>query len=69
MRRGAQQAADDINAAGGINGKKVEIVIGDDACEPKQAVTVDRENMFTLFPRLRERCNQRAGTAAHDFAR
>lgn len=40
MRRGAQQAAEDINAAGGINGKKVEIVIGDDACEPKQAVSV-----------------------------
>jgi branched-chain amino acid transport system substrate-binding protein len=40
MRRGAQQAADDINAAGGINGKKVELVFGDDACEPKQAVTV-----------------------------
>jgi len=40
MRKGAQQAADDINAAGGINGKKVEIVFGDDACEPKQAVTV-----------------------------
>ena len=40
MRKGAQLAADDINAAGGINGKKVEIVIGDDACEPKQAVSV-----------------------------
>lgn len=40
MRKGAQLAAEDINAAGGINGKKVEIVIGDDACEPKQAVTV-----------------------------
>ena len=40
MRKGAQLAADDINAAGGINGKKVEIVIADDACEPKQAVTV-----------------------------
>ena len=40
MRRGAQQAADDINAAGGINGKKIELVFGDDACEPKQAVSV-----------------------------
>jgi branched-chain amino acid transport system ATP-binding protein len=25
-------------------------------------VDVDREAMFTLFPRLKERCNQRAGT-------
>lgn len=40
MRKGAQQAADDINAAGGINGKQVELVFADDACEPKQAVAV-----------------------------
>ncbi len=40
MRRGAQLAVEDLNAAGGINGKKVEMVIADDACEPKQAVAV-----------------------------
>ncbi len=38
--RGASKAAEDINKAGGINGKKLEIVKGDDACEPKQAVAV-----------------------------
>lgn len=38
--RGATQAAEDINAAGGVNGKKIELVKGDDACEPKQAVAV-----------------------------
>lgn len=38
--RGAQQAAEDINKAGGINGKKIQLVKGDDACEPKQAVAV-----------------------------
>jgi branched-chain amino acid transport system substrate-binding protein len=38
--RGAEQAAKDINAAGGINGKMVELVKSDDACEPKQAVAV-----------------------------
>lgn len=37
---GATQAADDINAAGGINGEKIKLVQGDDACEPKQAVAV-----------------------------
>ena len=37
---GATQAAADLNAAGGINGKKIELVKGDDACEPKQAVAV-----------------------------
>ncbi|MBF0422526.1 MAG: branched-chain amino acid ABC transporter substrate-binding protein [Magnetococcales bacterium] len=38
--RGAEQAAKDINAAGGVNGKKIELFKGDDACEPKQAVAV-----------------------------
>jgi branched-chain amino acid transport system substrate-binding protein len=38
--RGATQAAKDINANGGINGKKIVLVQGDDACEPKQALAV-----------------------------
>ncbi|UCJ18450.1 branched-chain amino acid ABC transporter substrate-binding protein [Pseudomonas sp. MM211] len=38
--RGAEQAAADINAAGGINGEQIKLVKGDDACEPKQAVSV-----------------------------
>lgn len=38
--KGASQAAEDINAAGGINGEKIVLVQGDDACEPKQAVSV-----------------------------
>ncbi|BAP43090.1 branched-chain amino acid ABC transporter substrate-binding protein [Pseudomonas sp. 21LCFQ010] len=38
--KGAQAAADAINKAGGINGEKIVLVAGDDACEPKQAVAV-----------------------------
>lgn len=38
--RGAVQAAEDINAKGGINGEKVVLVKADDGCEPKQAVSV-----------------------------
>jgi len=38
--KGAQAAADKINAAGGVNGEKIVLVKGDDACEPKQAVAV-----------------------------
>lgn len=38
--KGAEQAAKDINAAGGIKGKMIEVVKADDACEPKQAVAV-----------------------------
>ncbi len=40
LRRGAGMAVEDINAAGGVNGKKLELVIGDDACDPKQATAV-----------------------------
>lgn len=37
---GAQMAIERINAAGGVNGKRLEGVVYDDACEPRQAVTV-----------------------------
>jgi branched-chain amino acid transport system substrate-binding protein len=40
MKAGAEQAVADINAAGGINGEKLVLSIGDDACDPKQAVAV-----------------------------
>jgi branched-chain amino acid transport system substrate-binding protein len=40
MTNGGQMAVDDINAAGGVLGKKLDLDIGDDACDPKQAVAV-----------------------------
>lgn len=40
MKAGAEQAVADINAAGGINGEKITLEVGDDACDPKQAVAV-----------------------------
>ena len=40
MKRGAEMAVKDINAAGGVNGQKLELQIGDDACDPKQATAV-----------------------------
>lgn len=40
MKAGAEQAVADINAAGGVNGEMLELKIGDDACDPKQAVAV-----------------------------
>ncbi|MBL0691806.1 MAG: branched-chain amino acid ABC transporter substrate-binding protein [SAR324 cluster bacterium] len=40
IHKGTEKAAADINAAGGVNGKSIELVFGDDACDPKQAVTV-----------------------------
>ena len=40
MKTGAEQAVADINAAGGINGEMLKLEVGDDACDPKQAVAV-----------------------------
>ena len=40
MRAGAEQAVEDINAAGGVLGQQLVLSIGDDACDPKQAVAV-----------------------------
>lgn len=40
MKIGAEQAVEDINEAGGINGEMLKLEIGDDACDPKQAVAV-----------------------------
>lgn len=39
--RGAEKAVKDINAKGGVlSGRQLELVLADDACEPKQAVAV-----------------------------
>jgi branched-chain amino acid transport system substrate-binding protein len=40
MRNGALQAVADINAAGGVLGKQLKLIEGDDACDPKQARSV-----------------------------
>jgi branched-chain amino acid transport system substrate-binding protein len=40
MRRGAELAVADLNAKGGVMGQKLVLKVGDDACDPKQAVAV-----------------------------
>jgi branched-chain amino acid transport system substrate-binding protein len=40
MKAGAEQAVEDINAAGGVLGQQLVLSVGDDACDPKQAVAV-----------------------------
>jgi len=40
MKRGAMMAVQDINAKGGVLGKKLALEVADDACDPKQAVAV-----------------------------
>ncbi len=43
MKRGAEKAVADLNAKGGVLGQKLRLLIGDDACDPKQAVAVANE--------------------------
>ncbi len=38
--RGVEMAVEDINANGGILGKQVELMLGDDVCKPEVAVNV-----------------------------
>src|SRR3979411_3100950 len=40
MKTGATQAVADLNKAGGVLGKQVALTVADDACDPKQAVSV-----------------------------
>ncbi len=40
IQKGAELALEQINAAGGINGEKIQLDLGDDASDPKQGVSV-----------------------------
>jgi branched-chain amino acid transport system substrate-binding protein len=40
MKKGIEMAVADINAAGGVLGEKLRLEVGDDACDPRQAVVV-----------------------------
>lgn len=40
MKKGAEAAVRDINAAGGVLGQKLVLSVGDDRCDPKEAVAV-----------------------------
>src|SRR3984893_3318684 len=40
LKNGAEQAAEDMNAKGGISGQKIQLIFGDDASDPKQGVSV-----------------------------
>jgi branched-chain amino acid transport system substrate-binding protein len=40
MKIGAQQVVEDLNRAGGLLGRQLALELGDDACDPRQAVSV-----------------------------
>lgn len=48
--RGAKFAVEEINAAGGINGKMVELVIMDDRADPKEAANI--ANRYASDPEI-----------------
>ena len=43
FQRGAEQAVADINAAGGVLGQRLQLIVGDDASEVRQAEAVARK--------------------------
>src|SRR5246500_1976440 len=50
LKNGADQAVADINAAGGVLGKKIAMDVGDDACDPKQARAVGEKFASAKVP-------------------
>lgn len=50
LRDGAELAVADLNAAGGVLGKKIRLEVGDDACDPKQARAVAEKMVGLKVP-------------------
>jgi len=50
LKRGAEQAVTDINAAGGVLGKKLALEADDDACDPKQARSIAEKISSAKIP-------------------
>ncbi|HTT11408.1 MAG TPA: ABC transporter substrate-binding protein [Burkholderiaceae bacterium] len=54
MRTGAEAVFKDVNAKGGVFGRKISLVVGDDGYEPNRAVDetlrmIEQEKVFSLF--------------------
>lgn len=52
---GLELAVDEINAKGGVKGRKIELLVKDDECKPPMAMQwakqfVDRDNVVAYFP-------------------
>jgi branched-chain amino acid transport system substrate-binding protein len=50
MKNGAEQAVADLNAEGGVLGKKLALDVEDDACDPKQARSVAEKIASARIP-------------------
>jgi len=54
MRSGAEAVFSAVNAKGGVNGRKISLLVGDDGYEPNKAVDetlkmIEQEKVFSLF--------------------
>ena len=68
LQNGAQAAVDAINAAGGVLGQKLRLVIKDDACDPKQGVAVANQlGDGSVFAVIGPTCSGTAIPAAKIF--
>ncbi len=57
MKNGLEMAADEINAAGGIHGRMIRVVVEDSAYDPKKAVLatqklLNRDKIFAMIASL-----------------
>lgn len=43
FRQGVEQAVEDINTSGGINGQKLQLIVGNDRSDPTEGVSVARK--------------------------
>jgi len=43
MRNGAMQAFDEVNAAGGLNGRQIQVMVRDDANDPEESAEAGRQ--------------------------
>jgi branched-chain amino acid transport system substrate-binding protein len=50
LKNGAELAVADLNAAGGVLGKKLKLEVGDDACDPKQARAIAEKMVGLKVP-------------------
>ena len=54
LRNGFTMAIDEVNSAGGINGRKIKFILEDDACNASKAVAavkklIVRDKVFMIF--------------------
>ena len=68
-RNGAMLAIDEVNAAGGVNGKKIGVVATDDKNDPTEAGNagaklIDMDRVVAIIGSVSSKCSDRFPTSA-----